>query len=393
LTVDVALPLVKPPWHDAVACARSAAHVLPVEQVTLSSAIGRVLASEVRAFTPLPSFSSSAMDGWAVAGPGPWRVVGTANAGRPHGRPLGAGTAVRVATGAAVPSGATAVVRLEQGHETDGELWSDSRPPLCADIRPQGEELHSGAVLAPGGAIVTPPLAGLAAAAGHDELPVRRRPRVSVRVLGDELLAEGPARAGRIRDALGVQIPGWVDWLGGEVVSLRFVADRRDATEVAISDADGDVVVTVGGSSVGNWDHVRSAIGRVGGTLAIDGVAVKPGHPMLLASLPAERWLVGLPGNPGAAVAAILTLLRPLLAGLLGRRETAAPSVIVATDLSGARVHRLEPAIEADGMASLARGRGPAMLTGWAAASCALVVPPEGARAGSLVESLPLPYT
>lgn len=393
MTVDVATPLVNADWHDAEYRSYREPWPLPVEHVPLTSAIGRVLAADVTAATPLPSFTASAMDGWVVSGAGPWRIVGSAaNTDRPDIPPLDAGTAVRVHTGAAVPPGADAVVRRERGCESGGVL-SAANPhiPRSTDIRYQGEELDRGAILARSGTTVTPPLAGLAAAAGRDELPVRRRPRVRLLVLGDELLTHGPARHGLVRDALAVQLPGWVEWLGGLVDAQRFVPDRLDQTSAAIADADADVVVTTGGSSVGQRDHLRSAIDHVGGSIIVDQVAVRPGHPMLLAVLPAGPLLVGLPGNPGAAVAGVLTLLRPVLAGLLGRVNAGRSSVAVATDVAGGPGHRLVPAIDLDGRAMPAPGRGPAMLTGWATATRAILIPPEGATTGTLVNTLKLP--
>ena len=391
MSVDAPLPLTSPAWPDAHRHAHQAASSLPSEPVALSGAVGRVLASDLVAPMPVPGFSASAMDGWAVAGPGPWHLVGEVTAGHPRRHGLLAGTAVAVTTGAVVPHGTSAVVRQERGRFAAGVLTPTHPVTRDGDIRHSGEELRSGDLIAPAGTTVTPALVGLAAAAGLDDLCMRRRPQVGLLVLGDELLSSGPARDGRVRDALGVQVPGWVAALGGCVVAQRSVPDRLDATCDAITSCAAEVVITTGGSSVGRHDHVRAALAAIGGRREVDEVAVRPGHPMLLGALPDGRWLVGLPGNPGAAVAAVLTLLSPLLAGLLGRPEPDLVRIPSGADVGPGRGLRMVPAVDRAGHAMPARANGPAMLRGWATATHALLVPPEGARVGTAVEALTLP--
>ncbi|WP_391858691.1 molybdopterin molybdotransferase MoeA [Streptomyces rugosispiralis] len=291
-------------WPDARAIAaraavKEAAHAAPVMR-PLSEALGQVLAAPLAALTDLPPFDTSAMDGWALSGPGPWRLpTGTKDqehqgilAGHGETAPLPDGHAVRIATGARVPPGATAVLRSEYGtDEGDGWLHASAAHPvvLGQDIRTRGQECRSGDQLLPAGTLVTPAVLGLAAAAGYDELPTVRRPRVEVLVLGDELLTEGLPHDGRIRDALGPMVAPWLRALGAEVLGTRRLADEADAVYAAVAESSADVVVTTGGTAAGPVDHVHPTLRRLGAELLVDGVAVRPGHPMLLARLAREN--------------------------------------------------------------------------------------------------------
>jgi len=160
---------------------------------------------------------------------------------------------------------------------------------------------------------------GLAAATGHDTLVVIPPASVDVFILGDEITGSGPPAPGRTRDALGPQLPAWLNALGAAPPSIGRLPDRLADLTDALTASRADLIVTTGGTSVGPRDHVRAAVAQAGGQIIVEGVHVKPGHPMLLAALPDDRWLVGLPGNPLAACAALLTLVGPLLNGLHGR--------------------------------------------------------------------------
>lgn len=167
----------------------------------LDRALGLTLAEPLAALSDLPSFDTSAMDGWVVAGPGPWDVRAEGIlAGQDRPEPLSDGEAVQIATGARVPRDATAVIRSEHGRTDDkGRLFALGDVGHGQDIRPRGQECRSGDQLLPTGALVTPAVLGLAAAAGYDELLTVARPRVEVFILGDELLTEGlPVRASSV---------------------------------------------------------------------------------------------------------------------------------------------------------------------------------------------------
>lgn len=372
------------------------------------------------------------MDGWVVSGPGPWSVRKATGADAGSNRDLGIlagrsapatlpdGDAVRIATGARIPADANAVIRSEHARvdEATGLLHAKHQVFPGQDIRPRGQECRAGDQLMPAGALVTPAVLGLAAAAGYDALVVVPRPRVDVLVLGDELLTAGLPHDGLIRDALGPMIGPWLRALGAEVSAPQRFGDDAAALRRALTTSDADLVVTTGGTAAGPVDHVHPVLAEIGAELLVDGVAVRPGHPMLLARLKKSDgpYLVGLPGNPLAAVSGLLTLAEPLLRGLAGREAEAPYRVVVRDEVQG-HPHdtRLVPVVHRAGSAADGRSgggygsggagtgsgaeyvvplhySGPAMLRGIAAADGLAVVPPGGVRSGTEVEILDLPW-
>ncbi|MDA8434409.1 MAG: molybdopterin molybdotransferase MoeA [Actinomycetales bacterium] len=383
--------LVAPAWDAARAAAHACGEPLGSERLALRDAHRRTLAQDVRAATDLPPFLSSAMDGWAVCGGGPWVVDRSVLAGSAAGAPLRPGHAVGIATGAPVPDGAIAVVRREDGTLHDGVLTADAVPGR--HLRPAGEEAAEGSLLIAAGAVLGPAHLGLAAAAGSDTVAVVRRPTARVLVLGDELLDRGAPGGGRVRDALGPQVPAWLERLGVDCVDVHRVEDTLDAHLAALDAADDvDLVVTTGGTAAGPADHVHRAIAARSGGLVVDSVAVRPGHPMLLATLPGRRWLLGLPGNPQAAVAALLTLGGPLVAALLGRPLPVLGAASSPVDLSAPpHATRLVLAALGPDGAEPTSHHGSGMLRGLAVADGYLVVPPGGSAARAPLRWLPLP--
>lgn len=383
-------------WESARRVAGESATALPAVARPLAAAAGHALAAQVRALTDLPAFDTSAMDGWAVAGPGPWTLAG---GGVPVGEvpgPLAAGTAIRIATGAPVPPGASAVLRLEDGVVAGGVLRCGRPLPDGRDIRPRGQECVAGMVLIDAGATVTPAALALAAAAGHDELRVHRQPSVRLLVTGGELLDAGVPRDGQVRDALGPMILPWLAAQGAMVQGRRLIADQAETLLDEALRGPADVLITTGGTSVGQTDLLHGVLREVGARLAVDSVAVRPGHPMLLAELPPRpsaplgghpRWLVGLPGNPLAAIVGLVTLAQPLLRRLGGHSVRAARYLPASVAIGGhPRDTRLVPALDRDGRAVPLPFDGPAMLRGIAAADVIAVIPPGGTPAGIPVE-------
>jgi molybdopterin molybdotransferase len=373
---------------------RSGARRAPVS-VTLDAALGLTLAAPLTALTDLPSFDTSAMDGWAVAGPGPWDVRDEGVlAGHAEPEPLTDGEAVRIATGARIPLDTTAVIRSEHGRtDTQGRLHATREVGHGQDIRPRGQECRTGDQLLPVGTLVTPAVLGLAAAAGYDTVTAVPRPRAEVLILGDELLTAGLPHDGLIRDALGPMLPPWLRALGAEVIAVRRLGDDAKALRKAITSSDADLIVTTGGTASGPVDHVHPTLSRIGAELLVNGVEVRPGHPMLLARIKDDQHLVGLPGNPLAAVSGLLTLAEPLLRTLAARP---APEPLALPLQDAAHGHpydtRLIPvALRVDSAVPL-HYNGPAMLRGIAAADALAVVPPGGARPGQEVELLDLPW-
>jgi len=397
-------------WKQARHLAHRQVAALPAQVVGLVAAIGCVLAEDLVAGCDLPAGDTSAMDGWAVSGPPPWSVVGQSLAGRAPDSATGlmSSQAMVIATGASVPPGATGIVRSERG-ALDGPDGTVLRlregvpgPPDLSDVRPRGHEAKAGDVLIGAGAVVRPTTAGLAAAAGQDTLRVHPRPRVTMLVLGDELLDAGQPRGGAVRDALGVQLPAWVSALGGDPMAILRVPDDPGATRSAVQHeaGRGDVVVTTGGSARGAADHLRSTLVALGARFVVDNVDVRPGHPMLLAELPDGRWLVGLPGNPLAALAGVVTLLGPLLAGLSGAPLPGLGSAVVEDDVPvlprgrHQRGHLLIPVsrsptggVRPTGYATSAMLRGVALADGF------LLVGAEGLLAGESGTVVWFPWT
>ncbi len=397
-------------WGRARRAAREAARPLPVVEVPLTAAVGAVLAHPIVAATPLPPVDAAATDGWAVAGPGPWAVVELAGSDAAR---LPDGTAAWMPSGASLPAGADAVLRRNRGLVLDdsggerlyvGDSASGRTAPHPGyvvpgtDIRPRGQEATAGEVLLDAGGIVTPVVAGLAAAAGYDTVSVVRPPDVAILVLGDQFLARGPARDGRARDALGPMLPGWVAWAGGRAFPPVRVHGALADLVSEIDDVNADVVVVTGATGEHD-DLVHAALTAFGARWVVDGVEVEPGGAMSLATLPDGRHVLALPETPLGAVAAVLTLGVPLLAAMRGE--------------VGADEARIEEAVldaeaphhpERVSLVPVSRQRGdlvttatpvtftgPAMLRGLAVADGMAVIPAGGGARGSGVAVLPLP--
>ena len=379
----------------------------PVD-VPLADADGLTLASPLTTLTDLPAFPTSSVDGYATAGPGPWRVVGHVLAGSVPG-PLGEGEAVEIATGAMVPDGTEQIIRVEDA-TLDGDRVSGTPRPL-PEWREPGDEASKGEELLPAGTPVTPGVLGLAAACGYDTLTVVPAVRVAIVVFGDELLTDGAPGQGRVRDALGPQVPGWLRRLGAEPVAgfdpYGPVADTLDAHVDAIRAAldVADVVCTTGGTMHGPVDHLHPALAALGAHYIANTVAVRPGYPMLLAALPPAdsgsgrpsgrpKFVAGLPGNPQSAIVAIVSLVEPLLRGLAGRPEPALSRVTLGDKIPGRgeHTHLALVRVEESGLAHPLHHSGSAMLRGLARADGFAVVEPgtEG-QAGAHASLVPLP--
>ncbi|GAA4596924.1 molybdopterin-binding protein [Planotetraspora phitsanulokensis] len=382
------------PWDTARRIAAQAVRRLPPSDLPLQQAAGCRLAEPMRALVDLPRDDVSAMDGYAVCGPAPWRVVGRVLAGRArHEGVLSPGTAVEIATGAPVPVGAESVLPYEAAQARYGPaLEVSGASPLGKHIRRRGEECVAGTAVLAAGTPVTPLVLGLAAGLGHDTLRVLPRPHVAVLVTGDEVTGSGLPAEGMVRDAVGPFLPGLIGWAGGTAGEPLWLPDGEAALTAALSAHGGSAHVTAvcGASSKGRADHLRPVLERLGADILVDGVAVRPGHPQLLARLPGGGLVVGLPGNPFAALSAALTLLVPAVRGLLGlpeargeRTSLAGPSPAHPSDTRLVAVRR-----SARGAVRVGHDR-PGSLWGAALADALAVVPPRWE--GDQVELLALP--
>lgn len=379
---------------------------LPVTTLPLAQADGLTLAEPLAPVTDLPAFPTSSVDGWAVRGPGPWRVVGRVLAGSVPPELTDDGTTMEIATGAMVPVGTDAILRTEHSSQTGDPPLISGVPREAHEWRNPGEEAAAAEALLPAGTPLTPAVIGLAASCGHDDLPVRRAPRAAVLVFGDELLISGPPGHGRVRDALGPSIPAYLRRLGARCAPAGPpISDTLDAHVAALRaalDSGVDVVCTTGGTMHGPVDHLHPALAALGATYVVNTVAVRPGFPMLVAAVrwPIEgesrtRFVAGLPGNPQSAVVALMSLVAPLLAGLAGRGEpgfsrvTLGASVPGRGDFTHLALVRVDPR---DGLARPVTHVGSSMLRGLAGADGFAVIPGgEVGHAGAPVNLLELP--
>lgn len=375
------------PWDAAREWATRAVLPLAPVNVPLAAAVGAVLAKPLLALVDLPPFDRCAMDGYAVCGEPPWTVVGRMLAGELAALALRPGQACEVATGSPLPSGATAVLPLERASRQAAEV--SGRVAAGDHIRRAGEECGLGEELLPAGVRVSPQLLGLAAAVGYDRLLVRPAPAVTALVTGDELVHFGLPGDGLVRDVIGPALPGWVGAVGGRLLVSHPVPDRPGALTRALRCAAGDVVLVSGSSSVGRADHLRTGLAAVGATMLVDGVACRPGHPQNLARLPDGRLVVGLPGNPLAALVAFLTLAEPACTALRGLAPAVLLPIAAPTLTAHPTCTRLVPVRVHDGVATSVGHAGSAMLRGVASADALAVVP--AASDPRPVRLLPLP--
>lgn len=388
--------------EDARARILGAAVAMPAETVALTPAIGRVLREPVVAIRNQPPFDASAMDGWAVRhadGAAPRRIVGESAAGHGYEPTLGPGETVRIFTGAPVPAGADAVIIQEQASRDGDVLSVDAAPGAGANIRRAGGDFAAGAVLLDAGLRLDPWRVSLAAAAGRPDLVVARRPRVAILSTGEEIVAPGSTPGPwQIFNSGGPALAALVAAWGAEITPLPPVGDSEEAIAQAVADAACDLIVTIGGASVGDHDLVKPALARLGLQLHVESLKMRPGKPMWFGVLRDGRRVLGLPGNPASAMVCAELFLRPLLAAMLGA-ETTLPIVTarLAEDLpaNGPREHWMRARLAVvDGVlrATPLRDQDSSLVTIFAAADALLRRPIEAAaaKAGDLVEVLPL---
>ena len=322
-----------------------AERIQPVSEsqgVPLAAARGRVLAGDIIAPLDLPPFDNSAVDGYAVRhrdldakAETRLTIGGRLTAGSAGLKPIGAGEAVRIFTGAPMPDGADTVFMQEDVRTEAGAVIVPAGLKSGANRRLAGEDVRKGSVVLPAGRRLAAPDVALAAAIGLTNLEVRRRIRVALFSTGDEIVEPGSARpAAALYDANRTLLDGMLDRLGAKVTDFGIIKDDPIALEQAIAAAarDHDLVLTSGGVSTGEADHVRSAVEKIG-RLVFWRVAIKPGRPVAMGVIrgsSAEQGaaFVGLPGNPVAAFVTFARVVRPLflrLAGALPEPLTALP--------------------------------------------------------------------
>jgi molybdopterin molybdotransferase len=393
-----------------LAAARSAA-IEQVESVPTFDALGRVLAQPVASMLDVPPQDNSSMDGYAlravdVSGPGAMLPLSQRLPAGVTGAALQAGTAARIFTGAQVPAGADAVVMQEQCEAHGNQVRVNVLPEAGQWIRRRGEDVQAGAEVLARGARLTPQALGLAAAVGAAALQVVRRPRVALFSTGDELVMPGePLKPGSIYNSNRYTLRGLLQASGCDTTDLGIVPDRLDATREALRKAaDGhDLILTSGGVSVGEEDHLRPAV-QAEGRIELWQVAIKPGKPLAFGAVRraqpaagerAEALFIGLPGNPVSSFVTFLLVVRPLLAALQGADPSwpQAQPLVAGFDWPRPDKRRefLRVKRAADGTLQLFANQSSGVLTSVVWADGLLDNPPgQAIRRGDVVRFLPL---
>jgi molybdopterin molybdotransferase len=315
--------------EDALAKIRDAITPVATEEVFVTDALGRVLASDVIAEVSHPPQAVSAMDGYAVrakdvpTAPTTLKMVGEAAAGHIFTGSVGPGECTRIFTGGALPNGADTVI-IQEDTEADGDQISMLEVPKPGQwVRAEGLDFAHGKTLIPAGQLLSARDLGLAAAAGATWLKVRQKPRVAVLATGDEVVMPGaPRRADQIVSSNSIALVGYAQVFGAEAVSLGVAADRPEALREKLNDAKGlDLLVTSGGASVGDHDLVQSVSGDQGMELGFYKIAMRPGKPLIFGQL-GQTFLLGLPGNPVSTGVTAAIFMRAAIERLLGLNPT-----------------------------------------------------------------------
>ncbi|HET6570783.1 MAG TPA: gephyrin-like molybdotransferase Glp [Solirubrobacterales bacterium] len=390
---------------DARGAVIARAAALEAEEVALGEALGRRLAEDVAADSPVQGFDNSAMDGFAVraadtaaARPGApiaLEVAGESRAGHPAGVALAAGEAIAISTGAMLPADADAVVRVEDIERRGDRVLVEARVVAGSNVRRAGEDIAAGETVLHRGARIGPAQLGVLASVGRDRVRCHRRPRVAVLTSGDELRMPGELlAAGEVRNSNSFSVPALATLAGAEVCSVAWTPDEPEATRVALeAGLDADVTLVCGGVSVGEHDHVKDVLDQLGVERVFWRVALKPGGPTWFGTR-GETLVFGLPGNPVSAMVTVILLARPALVALGGgrpdRRRTFAT---LASDYekSPGRVHALRCRLElteSGWRAHPAPRQGSHVLTSMLGADCLALVPARSGylRAGEQVE-------
>ena len=295
---------------------------MPSETVPIEQSLGRVLASDLAAARTQPPADLSAMDGYAIAGEGPWKLVGESRAGSPFDGALDAGQATRISTGAHMPNGATSVLIQENALVADGVVSTDEPPAAGRHVRKRGFDFDAGETVLTAGTRIGAAQIALAMAAGHGSVEVSRKPTIAILDSGDELAAD-PAQCApdQIPASNGAMIAAMLAPLVGETMRLGPVADDLDALANALAKAEtADILIASGGASMGDHDLIQPALEKWGAKLAFWKVAIKPGKPLMVATR-GNQVVIGLPGNPVSSFVTGYLFALPLVRAALGMQH------------------------------------------------------------------------
>jgi len=368
---------------------------MPAHEIRLLDALGRVLAEDARADRDVPPFTNSAMDGYAVRGadvaraPARLTMVGEVAAGSVPSRGIGPGEAMRIMTGAPLPQGADTIVRVEDTDNGSEIVTITKETATGLSVRQAGEDLRAGDVVLARGALLRPAEIGVLATMGRSRVRVVRAPRVAVLSTGDEVVElEAELRPGQIRDANRYSLSAAIAATGCEPWTLGIVRDTAEALRGALREAlAADAIVTSGGVSVGDHDHVKPVVSEMG-TMDFWSIAIRPGRPLAFGELRDGGRRVpifGLPGNPVSALLTFELFVRPALLRMSGRASVARPR---------ARARLTERIEKPPQLRFFARGihdagagtvrttgpQGSGILRSMALANCLIDLPPGAAR-------------
>ncbi|MFG1781847.1 NTP transferase domain-containing protein [Rhodococcus oryzae] len=384
---------------EARRAVRDAVAMLPARSAAPLAAIGGVLARPMLAADALPRIDISAMDGYAVSGDGPWQLdTAIRYAGSEDEVELETGHAVRIATGAHVPSGATSVVRDEHVELSDTTLSRRPDAPVRDDTRRRGENWQPGAPLAEAGEPVTPAVVSVALSGEVPELLVRGPVTAHIVVTGDEIRRDGPLRTGQTRDSLGPVMPHFLSWCGIRTAAESHLRDTVGgfdellAQPVSEAESRPDLIVIVGATGGGAADHLRMALTRCGARLVVGRVRCRPGGSQVVAVLPDGRIVLGLPGNPFAAVGTLLMTAPAVVAALTGAPAPIPPRAPIenAAELASDAPRVVTATRRPDGRWYAAAPVGTAHLAALIGADALAIIEPATPDGGS-AELLPLP--
>jgi molybdopterin molybdotransferase len=377
---------------------------LAAETVSVFEASGRILAEDLKAKLTQPPFAASAMDGYAVRAadletvPARLKVIGRSAAGHGFAGHVRPKEAVRIFTGAPAPSGADTIVIQENtksAGESEVEILQGARKGQY--FRPKGFDFAEGDALLPAGTEFKSRQLMLAAAMNHATVPVRRKPIVAVLANGDELVQPGGSPGpGQIVSSIPAGMKAAIAAWGGEAMLLDLAADSKESISARVaSAASADVLLTIGGASVGEHDLVQAALEECGASFEVLRVAMRPGKPVMFGLLGQQRVL-SLPGNPASAIICARVFLKPLLDRLLGRPSGAGTvelRLAVPIEANGEREHYMRAKLLPDGAAPIA-DQDSSLMNAFEKADC-LIVRPAKAPAlakGALVPIIPLDF-
>lgn len=379
------------------------------ETIPLEDGHGRVLAQGVAARLTQPPFDASAMDGYAVrasdlsAIPCDLNVIGEAAAGHPFGGELSEGQAVRIFTGGAVPGGADTIIIQENASRAGDVVTVNEGAAAGAHIRPRGFDFSQNDVLLNAGRRLRARDLSLAASMNVTHLRVRRKPVVAILATGDELVMPGgELKPGQIISSNSFGLAAMIEGAGGQPRQIGIARDTRESLDAHIARAgDADILLTIGGASVGDHDLVQPALEAAGMTLDFWKIAMRPGKPLMFGKLGDQRVL-GLPGNPVSAMICARVFLLPMLDKMLGIEEDSialkAARLGAGVEKNGARQHYMRATIDKGDtgldVATPVRSQDSSLLSPLSRADCLIVRAPgaPAAEAGETVTILPLDF-